>query len=67
MALCRKGKFDMLASTSIGKSLKNLNDNNEIDAWCYISCLFAETFSTFILIIFCYAISEKYNQLGISL
>lgn len=67
IALSRKGRFDELAGTKIQDYLIHVHGGTEIDAWCYISCLFAETFSTFILIIFSYAISEKYNQLGINL
>ena len=62
VALCRKGKFDMLASTSIGKSLKNLNDNNEIDAWCYISAFFCEVCITFILILVVLASTIEKNK-----
>ena len=67
IALSRKGRFDELAGTKIQDYLIHVNGGKEIDAWCYISCLFTEIFSTFILIIFVYAISENYNQLGISL
>ena len=51
VVLCRKGKFDLLASTKIGKQLTDLNENKEIDAWCYISALFCEIFLTFILLL----------------
>ena len=67
IALSRKGRFDELGATKIQDYLIHVNGGAEIDAWCYISCLFTEIFSTFILIIFVCAISEKYNQLGISL
>ena len=50
VGLCRRGKFDILASNQIGKYLINLSENKEIDAWCYISCLFTEMFSTFLLL-----------------
>lgn len=67
IALSRKGKFDELGATKISDYLIQVNGGTEIDAWCYISCLFTEIFSTFLLILFVLAIGEKYNQLGISL
>ena len=67
IALSRKGKFDELGATKISDYLIQVNGGTEIDAWCYISCLFTEMFSTFLLILFVLAIGEKYNQLGISL
>lgn len=53
VALCRKGKFDVLNSTKIGNYLIHLNDekNEEIDTWCYISAAFCEIFLTFILVL----------------
>ena len=51
VALCRRGKFDLLASTKIGKNLIDLTDDKETDAWCYISALFCEIIITFILIL----------------
>ena len=67
IALSRKGKFDELGATKISDYLIQVNGGTEIDAWCYMSCLFTEIFSTFLLILFVLAIGEKYNQLGISL
>ena len=51
VALCRRGKFDLLASTKIGNYLIDLTEDKEIDAWCYLSALFCETFITFILVL----------------
>ena len=46
VALCRKGKFDVLCSTKIGNYLIYLNDDKvkKIDTWCYISALLCEIF-----------------------
>ena len=53
VALCRKGKFDILNSTKIGNYLIHLTDekNEDIDTWCYISALICEIFLTFILVL----------------
>lgn len=67
IALSRKGKFDELGATKIADYLIQVNGGTKIDAWCYISCLFTEIFSTFLLILFVLAIGEKYNQLGINI
>lgn len=64
VAVCRKGKFDILGSTKIGKYLLYLNDTKEkkLDTWCYISALFCEIFITFILIIVVLASTVKKNN-----
>ena len=64
IALCRKGNFDKLGATKIQQYLININDGEEIDAWCYISALICELLSTSIIITFVYSISEKNNNLG---
>ena len=64
VALCRKGKFDVLCSTKIGNYLIYLNNDKvkKIDTWCYISALFCEIFITFILIIVVLASTVKKNN-----
>ena len=64
LALCRKGKFDILASNQIGKYLINLSDNKEIDIWCYVSAFFCEVFLTFTLIIVVLASTKEKNNFG---
>ena len=64
VGLCRRGKFDILASNQIGKYLINLSENKEIDAWCYISAFFCEVFLTFILIIVVLASTVQKNNFG---
>ena len=44
------------------QKLKNLNDNNEIDAWCYISAFFCEVCITFILILVVLASTIEKNK-----
>ena len=64
VALCRKGKFDVLGSNKIGNYLIYLNDDKikKLDTWCYISALFCEIFITFILIIVVLASTVKKNN-----
>ena len=64
VAVCRKGKFDILGSTKIGNYLLYLNDTKEkkLDTWCYISALFCEIFITFILILVVLASTVKKNN-----
>ena len=66
IALSRKGRFEELGATKIQDDFIHINGGTEIDAWCYISCLFTEIFCTFILNFFILAIGEKYNKLGIN-
>ena len=67
IALSRKGKFDELAATKIQDYLIQVHGGTKIDAWCYISCFFTEMFSTFILLFFVFAVTEKFNELGINI
>lgn len=67
IALSRKGKFDELGGTKIQDYLIQVHGGTKIDAWCYISCLFTEMFSTFILIFFVFAVTEKFNEIGINI
>lgn len=67
IALSRKGRFEELNATKISDYLIHINGGKDIDAWCYISCLFTEIFGTFMLDFFVLAVSQKNNQLGPSL
>jgi len=67
IALSRKGKFDELAGTKIQDYLIQVHGGTKIDAWCYISCFFTEMFSTFILMFFVFAVTEKFNEIGINI
>ena len=44
LALCRRGKFDVMASTKVGSHLIDLTENKEIDVWCYASAFFVRYF-----------------------
>ena len=63
IALSCKGRFKELNATKIHDYLIQVNGGTDIDAWCYISCLFTEIFGTFMLILFIMAISENVNKL----
>lgn len=67
IALSRKGRFEELNATKITDYLIHVNGGKDINAWCYISCLFTEIFGTFMLVFFVLAINQKNNQLGPSL
>lgn len=67
IALSRKGRFEELNATKIQQYLIDVNNGKNIDAWCYISCLWTEIFGTFMLDFFIFAISEKNNKLGTSI
>lgn len=67
IALSHKGRFEELNATKITDSLIQVHGGKEIDAWCYISCLFTELFGTFMLDFFVLAIGEKNNKLKQSL
>ena len=64
LALCRKGKFDVLSSTKVGSHLIGLSDNGEIDVWCYISAFLCEVFLTFFLIMVVLASTVQKNNFG---
>ena len=63
IALSNIGRFKELNATKIQDYLIQVNGGMNIDVWCYISCLFTETFATFMLILFVMAIGEKVNKL----
>ena len=66
IALSRKGRFDELNATKIQDYLISVNGGEKIDVWCYISCLFTEIFSTFMLDFFIFATSDKKTSMGTS-
>ena len=66
IALSRKGRFEELNATKIQDYLISVNGGEKIDAWCYISSLFTEMFSTFMLDFFIFATSDKKTSMGSS-
>ena len=64
VAICRKGKFDILNSNKIGNYLLYLNEDKvkKLDTWCYISALFCEIFITFILVMVVLGSTVKKNN-----
>lgn len=64
LALCRRGKFDVMASTKVGSHLIDLTENKEIDVWCYVSAFFYEVFLTFILLMVVLASTIQKNNFG---
>ena len=64
LALCRRGKFDVMASTKVGSYLIDLTENKEIDVWCYVSAFFCEVFLTFILLMVVLASTIQKNNFG---
>ena len=64
LALCRRGKFDILSSNKIGDYLINLTENKEIDTWCYVSAFLCEVFCTFILLLVVLASTVQKNNFG---
>ena len=64
LALCRRGKFDILSSNKVGIYLINLTENKEIDTLCYTSALFCEVFCTFILLMVVLASTVEKNNFG---
>jgi aquaporin Z len=64
IALSRKGRFEELNATKIQEYLIHVNGGMNIDAWCYISCIFSEIFGTFMLDFFIFCISEENSKIG---
>jgi aquaporin Z len=64
LGLIRRGKFKMMAGTTMGDYLIYTAGGVEKKAMCYISALISEIIGTFVLIMFILASCERDNYLG---